>query len=87
MDGGGVMGVFDGELYRIRSRMKHSFDGHTWVTYAQRVEEDPDEVRRVVSEWRTFGVDAVEVSHLTYATHGDTLGLSFGDYDGDEVDE
>lgn len=81
------MGVFDGDVYRIRSRMKHTIAGHTVETRATRYADTESEARDVVDDWREYGVDAVQVDHLMFAHSGSDPGLSFGDYDGDEEDE
>lgn len=80
------MGVFDGDVYRIRSRMKHTIDGHTVETHAVRYEDTEEAAREVVDDWRAYGVDAVQVDHLMFAHSGHDPGLSFGDYWGEEED-
>ncbi|MFJ4768495.1 hypothetical protein ACIP88_05160 [Streptomyces uncialis] len=81
------MSAFDGSVYRIRSRMKHDFDGHEAETFAERFADTAEQASEIVDDWRVYGVDAVEVDLLHYVVSEAAPRLSFGDYHGDEVCE
>ncbi|MFI8084333.1 hypothetical protein ACIF6L_26465 [Kitasatospora sp. NPDC086009] len=73
------MGVFDGEIYRVRSRWVREVNGATVETEAVHYADDAGTARTLVESWRAQGVTAVEVSLLTYVSHGcDVAG--YGDY-------
>ncbi|MET9816926.1 hypothetical protein [Streptomyces sp. NPDC006355] len=72
------MGVFDGSVYRIRARKGDHFSESHWA-------QDDSQAIKWAEGFKTLGWDAVEADEVFYAAHGnDRLGLSFGDYWGDE---
>lgn len=74
------MGVFDGTVYRVMVR-KGTDETERWT-------RDDNEARALAESARIGGADAVQASEVAYVDNGqDRLGLSFGDFYGDEEDE
>lgn len=74
------MGVFDGEIYRVRVRYASGLEG----TYYR---DTGTEVRGLVDDAKAAGAPAADVRRLFYASFEDDTGLSYGDYWGDGEEE
>lgn len=75
------MGVFDGSVYRIRARKGDRFSDTLWT-------QDDADAQDAVKNFADYGWDAVDAEEVFYVAQGnDRLGLSFGDYWGEEENE
>jgi hypothetical protein len=78
MDGGGVMGVFDGGTHRVSIRWKSGNEDDVY----------PDDVVQTVADLRADpDVTAVETRWVHYVLGERDGDLSFGDFWGDEDEE